>query len=148
MGIGTTVVAVNPWNVGVGSLAYDISFTAGDVGIIGTTSATQTLDVRGDLRVTGGIYDTNNVVGAANSVLTADGSGGWEWRNMAAGLTGSQGDQGAQGVQDQGAQGAGSGAQGVIKVLRVSKVLRVLLVLQVLKGLLKVTKGFRVLLVD
>ena len=31
--LGTTVVAVNPWNVGVGSLTYDISFTAGDVGI-------------------------------------------------------------------------------------------------------------------
>ena len=50
MGIGTTVVAVNPWNVGVGSLTYDISFTAGDVGI-NTDAATQTLDVRGDLRV-------------------------------------------------------------------------------------------------
>ena len=33
VGIGTTVVCVNPFNVGVGSLSYDINFTAGDVGI-------------------------------------------------------------------------------------------------------------------
>jgi len=33
----TTVVSVNPWNVGVGTLAYDINFTAGSVGI-GTTN--------------------------------------------------------------------------------------------------------------
>mgnify|MGYP003109224911 CR=1 FL=1 len=33
VGIGTTVVCVNPFNVGVGSLSYDINFTAGNVGI-------------------------------------------------------------------------------------------------------------------
>ena len=77
VGIGTTIVCVNPFNVGVGSLAYDINFTAGSVGI-NTTDPTQTLDVRGDLRVTGGIYDSNDHVGTAGSVLSSTGSG-WEW---------------------------------------------------------------------
>ena len=33
VGIGTTVIAINPWSVGVGSLAYNTYFTAGSVGI-------------------------------------------------------------------------------------------------------------------
>ena len=37
VGVGTTIIAVNPWNVGVGSLAYNINFTAGNVGV-GTTN--------------------------------------------------------------------------------------------------------------
>ena len=37
VGVGTTVIAVNPWNVGIGSLAYNINFTAGNVGV-GTTN--------------------------------------------------------------------------------------------------------------
>ena len=39
VGVGTTIVAVNPWNVGFGSLAYDINFTAGNVGV-GTDDVT------------------------------------------------------------------------------------------------------------
>ena len=37
VGIGTTIIAINPWSVGVGSLAYNTYFTAGSVGI-GTTN--------------------------------------------------------------------------------------------------------------
>jgi hypothetical protein len=37
VGVGTTVIVVNPWSVGVGSDAYDTYFTAGSVGI-GTIS--------------------------------------------------------------------------------------------------------------
>jgi hypothetical protein len=107
VGIATTVVAVNPWNVGVGTLAYDISFEAGDVGI-GTDAATQTLDVRGDVRITGGIYDQNNHVGTAGSVLSSTGSK-WQWVSPQSGPTGSTGAQGAGGST--GAQGA-AGAQG------------------------------------
>ena len=47
---------------------------------IGTTNATQKLDVRGNLRVSGGIYDSNNVVGAANSILVSTGTG-ISWSN-------------------------------------------------------------------
>ena len=48
--------------------------SAGDVGI-GTDAPSQTLDVNGNARFRGAIYDNNNVVGAANSVLTSTGSG-------------------------------------------------------------------------
>ena len=113
VGIATTVVAVNPWNVGVGTLAYDISFEAGDVGI-GTDAATQTLDVRGDVRITGGIYDQNNHVGTAGSVLSSTGSK-WQWVSPQSGPTGAQGATGPTGPT--GAQGATgptgpTGAQG------------------------------------
>jgi hypothetical protein len=52
-----TVIAVNPWGVGIGSLAYDTYFTAGDVGI-GTTNPTVKLDVRGDVNVSGTLTAT------------------------------------------------------------------------------------------
>ena len=52
-----TVIAVNPWNVGIGSLAYDTYFTAGDVGI-GTDNPTVRLDVRGDVNVSGTLTAT------------------------------------------------------------------------------------------
>jgi hypothetical protein len=42
---------------------------------IGTTNPTQTLHVQGSARVTGGIYDSNNNVGTAGSVLSSTGSG-------------------------------------------------------------------------
>ena len=53
-GVGNTVVRVNPWNVGVGTTAYDISFTSGKVGI-GTTVAQYHLDVGGNINFTGNL---------------------------------------------------------------------------------------------
>ena len=55
VGVGNTVIAVNPWSVGVGSTAYNTHFTAGKAGI-GTTSAQYNLDVGGDLNFTGNLY--------------------------------------------------------------------------------------------
>ena len=52
-----TVIAVNPWGVGIGSTAYDTYFTAGDVGI-GTDNPTVKLDVRGDVNVSGTLTAT------------------------------------------------------------------------------------------
>ncbi len=49
---------------------------------IGTTNPSRLLDVNGDVRFRGGIYDVNNNVGTANSVLTANGSGGWTWQSV------------------------------------------------------------------
>jgi hypothetical protein len=46
----------------------------GSVGIA-TTNPTEQLDVAGDLRIRGGLYDFNNIVGAAGSILISTGAG-------------------------------------------------------------------------
>jgi hypothetical protein len=46
----------------------------GSVGI-GTTLASQKLHVQGNVRITGGLYDSNDNVGTAGSVLSSTGSG-------------------------------------------------------------------------
>ncbi len=85
---------------------------------IGTTNPQYSLDVAGDVRIRGGLYDVNNNVGAATSVLISTGIG-VSWISIATaalqGVQGAQGTAGAVGAQGtQGAQGtAGAvGAQG------------------------------------
>jgi len=52
----------------------------GKVGI-NTNNATQNLDVNGNVRIRGGIYDgLNNSSGLNNQVPVADGNGGWSWQ--------------------------------------------------------------------
>ena len=46
----------------------------GSVGV-GTTNPSQRLHVQGNVRITGGLYDSNNNVGTAGSVLSSTGSG-------------------------------------------------------------------------
>jgi len=58
VGIGTTVIAVNPWSVGVGTDSYNTYFTEGSVGI-GTTLPTSKLDVVGDAKVSGVVTATS-----------------------------------------------------------------------------------------
>ena len=48
VGIGSTVIVVNPWSVGVGSDTFNTFFTDGSVGI-GTTNPQYKLDVVGDI---------------------------------------------------------------------------------------------------
>ena len=57
----------------------------GSVGI-GTTLASQKLHVQGNVRITGGLYDSNNNVGAAGSVLISTGAG-VSWTNSVSGGT-------------------------------------------------------------
>jgi len=84
--------------------------TISNVGI-GTTDPTEKLHVDGNLRVTGGIYDSNNNIGIANSILISTGTGiAWTSANLNG--SGSQGIQGTQGLQGlQGVQGV-QGVQG------------------------------------
>jgi len=78
-----TVIAVNPWNVGLGTLAYDTYFTAGNVGV-GTTNPTQLLDVAGDIRLRGAIYDSLNSTGSSNQVLVSNAGAGVTWKTLSA----------------------------------------------------------------
>ena len=65
-GVGVTVVAVNPWSVGVGTTAYNTYFTAGRVGV-GTTQPGYNLDVGGNVNFSGNLYQ--------NGTLFTSGSG-------------------------------------------------------------------------
>jgi hypothetical protein len=85
-GLGVTVIVVNPWGVGVGSTVYNTYFTSGNVGL-GLTNPTQRLDIDGGLRIRGALYDSNNVVGAAGSILTSTGIG-VSWTTPSAGGSG------------------------------------------------------------
>jgi len=73
-----TVITVNPWSVGVGTTAYDTYFTAGNVGV-GTTNPTQLLDVAGDIRLRGAIYDSLNNAGSVNQILVSNAGAGVTW---------------------------------------------------------------------
>ena len=46
---------------------------------IGTSAPTQLLDVDGDVRIRGGLYDGSNASGNTQQVPVADGNGGWVW---------------------------------------------------------------------
>ena len=74
---GTSITGVSVDSVGLTFIPSGV----GSLGI-GTISPTRNLDVNGDVRIRGGIYDVNNVVGSASSVLTANGSGGWSWQSV------------------------------------------------------------------
>ena len=137
-GVGNTVVRVNPWNVGLGTTAYNITFEAGKVGI-GTTLARYNLDVGGNINFTGNltqdgaaftsgvtVKDEGSALSTQATILNFVGNGVAATGNGAektititsgsgpAGPTGAQGAAGATGAQ--GASGAGAqgatGAQG------------------------------------
>ena len=72
VGIGSTVIVVNPWSVGLGSNTYNTFFTAGSVGI-GTTIPTSSLHVVGNTLVSG-ITTTSSLVASGLTYPTLDGS--------------------------------------------------------------------------
>ena len=74
---GSTSGSVTAENVSSTKLSYIAS--TGSLGV-NTASPSQPLDVNGNVRFRSGIYDSNNTVGSASSVLTANGSGGWSWQ--------------------------------------------------------------------
>ena len=74
VGVGTTVITVNPWRVGTGTDSYNIDFTAGNVGI-NSASPTALLDVNGDVNISGVVTATSFVKESNSSgFLKADGT--------------------------------------------------------------------------
>ena len=69
VGIGSTVIVVNPWSVGLGSDTYNTFFNVGSVGI-GTTIPTSSLHVVGNTLVTG-IVTATTFVGALTGTATS-----------------------------------------------------------------------------
>ena len=65
VGIGTTVIAINPFRVGTGTDSYNTFFTAGNVGL-GLTNPTERLHVSGNVIVTGITTFQDNVDIAGN----------------------------------------------------------------------------------
>jgi hypothetical protein len=66
VGIGTTVITINPFRVGAGTDSYDAYFTSGNVGI-GTTNPQEKLEVIGDVRIVGIL-----TVGSSSITLNGD----------------------------------------------------------------------------
>ena len=62
----------------------------GSIGV-GTTVPTQELDVNGDVRLRGTIYDYNNVPGSIGQILVKNSLGGLEWVNQSTLQTGAGG---------------------------------------------------------
>ena len=75
VGIGTTVVCVNPFNVGVGSLSYDINFTAGDVGI-GTDDVSTAVGSNNIAVLAAGIVTAYKFYGDGSALTGISGGGG------------------------------------------------------------------------
>ncbi len=76
-------------NLKVGIESYTETTTSlsvvGKVGI-GTTNAVTDLDINGSIKIDGGILDSSSSSGTNSYVITADGSGGWSWQPVSAGV--------------------------------------------------------------
>jgi len=74
VGVGTTVIVINPWSVGTGTNTYNTYFTAGNVGV-GSTLPTSKLDVVGDGKFTGVVTATSfsgPITGAVTGNVTGN----------------------------------------------------------------------------
>ena len=80
VGIGTTVIAINPFRVGTGTDSYNAYFTAGNVGI-GSTLPTSALTVQGNVSISGVVTatsfvgDGSNITGISTSNIVDYGVG-------------------------------------------------------------------------
>ena len=80
VGVGSTVIVVNPWSVGLGSDTYNTYFNAGNVGI-GLTNPTSKLHVVGVVSATSFIGD-----GSALTGIVGSGGGSSQFVTTSAGI--------------------------------------------------------------
>lgn len=85
VGVGTTVIVINPWNVGTGTNTYNTYFTNGNVGV-GSTLPTSKLYVVGDAYVTGILtaasgsfpnFNISDTLTIGSQILYAQGNNGF-----------------------------------------------------------------------
>lgn len=87
VGVGTTVIVINPWNVGTGTNTYNTYFTAGNVGV-GSTLPTSNFHVVGN-SIFVGVTTINGLRlpstdGTNGQVLQTNGSGVLTFANASA----------------------------------------------------------------
>jgi hypothetical protein len=75
VGIGTTVIVINPWSVGTGTNTYNTFFTAGNVGV-GSTLPTVKFAVVGDTKIFGNFHSTGISTIAGFKFPSTDGTDG------------------------------------------------------------------------
>lgn len=75
VGVGTTVIVVNPWSVGTGTDTYNTYFTAGNVGV-GSTVPTVKFAVVGNTKIFGNFHSTGISTIAGFKFPAADGTDG------------------------------------------------------------------------
>jgi hypothetical protein len=85
VGVGSTVIVVNPWSVGLGSDTYNTFFTNGNVGI-GTTNPTSKLTVSGDTSVSGVVTATDSGL-YTNFDVTNSGASAYQFASTGIGFT-------------------------------------------------------------
>ena len=75
VGVGTTVIVINPWSVGTGTNTYNTFFTAGNVGV-GSTIPTVKFAVVGDAKIFGNFHSTGISTIAGFKFPSTDGTDG------------------------------------------------------------------------